>query len=214
MFAGLYSLTYLALKHNNITTVHWNAFTILRNLEIINLDNNPTFPLDAITPVRSLERVSISYYNANYLTPEPFQQLENLTFIELNYIQFSCDCSTQWISRLEIFGIATSIVGSECLNDELRQVDDPTLYTQCPDNNYPCFNHSISCQVGERRVDSGNYCSCLCQNRNTNIFTECSEINSCAVPNICEQVCIRTSDSFECECRTGYKKYNSLRAQI
>ena len=210
-FEGLYSLTYLSLRHNNITTVHRNAFTALSNLKILNLNNNPSFPLDAITPVRSLERVSISYYNAKYLTPEPFQQLENLTFIELNYIQFSCNCSTQWISKLRGFGIGISKVGSDCYNDDLVfiEVDDPILYTECPNNNYPCFNHSTHCRVEERRVDSGDSCSCLCQNRNTTEYTKCSEINSCAVPNICDQRCINRIDSFVCECWRGYERLNA-----
>ena len=207
VFEGLDSLTLLALRHNNITTVHRNVFTRLRNLEILNLDNNPTFPLNTITPARSLEKVSISHYKASHLTPQIFQQFENLTFIGLNHIQFSCDCSTQWISMLEGFGIGISKVGSECPGGESREVDDPTLYTECPNNSYPCFNSSISCQ-GWRGASGGN-CRCLCQRENTTVYTECEDLNACLPSNICEQICIDTPDSFECGCWPGYNKYNS-----
>ncbi|KAI6657735.1 hypothetical protein LOD99_479 [Oopsacas minuta] len=193
-FDGLQSLTYLGLSSNTITKVYITALTGLTNLKILDLANNPTFPLDSITPVWSLERVIISHYNATYLRPHPFQQLPNLAIIELDYIQFPCDCSNQWISQLHVYEIGITKIGSYCLNQE-KQVDDTTLYTVCGNNTYTCFNHSQSCPaVEDWRVDYRDKCFC-CQ------------VNTSAIYSIdtgdCHQLCNNIEGSYYCSCMDG-----------
>ena len=111
-FEGLSSLTYLRLDNNNISTASDKAFSGLTRIRYIDLDRNPTSPFNTVAPLKSLEHVYIWYYNPEYLTPEPFQQLPELTLIQIYYVQFKCDCSKQWLSRLSNFGIAINIVGS------------------------------------------------------------------------------------------------------
>ena len=198
-FNGLRSVTYLGLASNRITIVNGNSLTKLKNLKILDLSDNPTFPLDSIASVWSLEKVILSYYNATYLLPYLFQQLMNLTNIGLDYIRFPCDCSNQWISKLHSYGISLTKIGSVCLNKE-GSVDDTSLYSECDFNSYPCFNHSQTCQTPEaRRVDSGDNCLCCVKNNFTDEGYQCSCIEGyrqSKTPNTCEENTNRKNSEF------------------
>ena len=193
-FDGLRIVMYLGLASNRITSVKGNSLTKLKNLKIIDLADNPTFPLDSIAQVRSLEKIILSHYNATYLVPYPFQQLMNLTNIGLDHIHFPCDCSNQWISKLHLYGIGLTKIGSVCLSKE-GSVDDTSLYSDCGINEYPCFNHSQTCRTpGARRVDSGGSCLCCVANTSANLTDrgyQCSCMEgfrySKLIPSACEE---------------------------
>ena len=218
-FEGLSSLTFLRLDNNNISTASDKAFSGLTRIRYIDLDRNPTFPLNTIAPLKSLVQVYIWYYNPEYLTPEPFQQLPELTLIEMYYIQFNCDCSKQWLSRLSNFGTSITITGSTCTEPPEFASGNPTdasIYTNCPSRSYPCFNHSIACS-GEDwiRVDSGNTCNCTCKTgyRYSPELDSCSDANECQNDTMCEQTCVNTVGSYICGCMGGYLLKNGTYCQ-
>ncbi|KAI6648057.1 Fibrillin-2-like [Oopsacas minuta] len=214
-FEGLEDLMRISFAHNDITTVGEYTFIGLDNVQFINLNYNPSFPLNTITLMKRIEVILLFHYNPSLLSPEIFQQFPKLRYLVLHFITFNCTCETEWISQLEAFGIY-GIVDEyfECIQHPGFLADDPSLYVNCSNPSYQCFNHSIVCPGNNTwyRVDTEDSCNCTYPPErafyNDSSFV-CSDIDECEDSSItCQGNCTNTLGSYRCDCREGFTNLN------
>ena len=105
-----------------------------------------------------------------------------------------CECEDQWISKLQLFGITTTLI-SACGSDGSKAVDDPGTCSSCQNMSYQCFNNSIVCPGDSwYRVDSVDGCNCAYQVELSLYDLICSDIDECQNSSICLGTCINTPD--------------------
>ncbi|KAI6659213.1 EGF-like domain-containing protein [Oopsacas minuta] len=214
-FEGLEGLTRISFAQNDITTVGEYTFIGLDNVEFINLNYNPSFPLNTITLMKRIEVILLFQYNRSLLSPEIFQQFPKLRYLVLHFITFNCTCETEWISQLEAFGIY-GIVDEyfECIQYPGFLADDPSIYVNCSNPSYQCFNHSIVCPGNNTwyRVDTEDGCNCTYPPERAfydDSSFVCSDIDECEDSSItCQGNCTNTIGSYTCDCREGYINLN------
>ncbi|KAI6653876.1 Fibulin 1, partial [Oopsacas minuta] len=215
-FLGLLNLEYLYLSGNDITKVGKHTFIGLESLENIYLSNNPSFPLSTLTLAKSIARIDIRYYNPALLNPENFQQFPILSYINMRDISFDCTCELEWISILQNeYSIQLELdPSSYCSGNPSLQVDDPSLYVNCSNPSYQCFNHLIVCPGDNTwyRVDTEDGCNCTYPPKrafyNDSSFV-CSDIDECEDSSICKNGnCTNIIGSYTCDCNEGYINLN------
>ena len=133
----------ISLVRNKLSNVSDDIFEGLNVLTIIYISINPEFPLNALMSAKYLESVYISKNGFQTLDPFVFQQLNSLTYINLNDA-FICDCRLQWTSLLTQYG--KSISGVTCSEPPSLQgtpVSSEENYVNCSQTQvYQCFNLS------------------------------------------------------------------------
>ncbi|KAI6658949.1 G-protein coupled receptor [Oopsacas minuta] len=214
-FLGLLNLEQLDLSGNDITKVGKYAFIGLESLQIIRLSNNPSFLLSTLTVAKSITRIYIKNYNPALLNPGIFQQFPKLSLINMRGISVDCTCEMEWISILKNeYSIRISLDSSSCSGNPSLQVDDPSLYVNCSNPSYQCFNHSIVCPGNNTwyRADTEDGCNCTYPPErafyNDSSFV-CSDIDECEDSSItCQGNCTNTIGSYTCDCRDGFINLN------
>ncbi|KAI6648058.1 hypothetical protein LOD99_8260 [Oopsacas minuta] len=216
-FDDLYNLYSINLAGNNITKVGEYTFIGVDILQRAYLDDNPSFPLSALTLANTIVKLDVDHYNPALLKPEIFQQFLYLSYLSLKYISFNCTCETEWISTLCGHKISVNLDSfNYCPGNPGIQVDDPNLYVNCNNTNpsYQCFDHSIVCPGDNTwyRVDTEDSCNCTYPPErafyNDSSFV-CSDIDECEDSSICENSnCMNIIGSYTCDCNEGYFNLN------
>ena len=203
----LLELKQLHLVGNEVNTVSNYVFKSLTQLSLLDLNDNPGFPLETLKHAKSVERLYLQYNNYPALDPFVFQQLKRLTFLSLDN-QFICDCRLQWISLIKLHGI--TIDGGYCLEPFEALGDIITskqLYTNCTQTqSYHCFNETTVCDSNEVCINTEYSYSCECDRGYTSSnLGQCNDINECIEVTNCQHFCENTDGSFQCGCKEGYK---------
>ena len=205
-FKGLTNLRYLRLEDCELRSVSYDVFKDLTRLVILNLNENPDFPLPAILKLQSLQKLYINFNNYQTIEPYVFQQMNKLTAIYMDN-PFTCDCSLQWASVVSQFGI--HIAGSYCLDpvDKFGQlITKDDLYSNCTQfESYKCFDSSVICENHEvcHNTEDSYYCGCPTGYK-FNSIGNCSDIDECVDISSCQHSCVNTEGTFNCACNEGY----------
>ncbi|KAI6658463.1 latent-transforming growth factor beta-binding protein 2 [Oopsacas minuta] len=215
IFDGLHELEKIYLSNNDITTVGEYTFIDLDALEDVRLRLNPSFPLSTLTLAKSIENIHLDNYNPALLSPEIFEQFPQLSYLSFEYIAFDCTCETEWIYILEdVYNVEIELDSYNfCPGNPDLQVKDPSLYVNCANPNYQCFDHSIVCQgYNWYRVDTETGCNCTYPPEralyNNSSFV-CSDIDECEDSSItCQGNCTNTLGSYTCDCDEGFVNLN------
>ncbi|KAI6659212.1 hypothetical protein LOD99_14885 [Oopsacas minuta] len=215
-FLGLLNLEFLDLSGNDITKVGKYTFIGLESLETIRLNNNPSFLLSTLTVAKRIRDLDIENYNPALLNPEIFQQLPRLSDLKMREISFDCTCEMEWMSKIENeYRIRIELdPSSYCSGNSSLQVDDPSIYVNCSNPSYQCFNHSIVCPGNNTwyRVDTEDGCNCTYPPERAfydDSSFVCSDIDECEDSSIiCQGNCTNTIGSYTCDCREGYINLN------
>ena len=208
-FDGLENTVEIDLSGNNISLVHPYAFIGLSKVDCLILDKNPNMQLTPITRMKEISELDLSGINPENISPEIIQQLPKLSVLIMSYINFNCTCDTQWISKLSDFGISFYLTGSTCIEEASRQASDSTLYDNCENRSFQCFNKSIEC-VGENwnRVDTVDGCECIYPEESYTVSEICNEVDECEDSSICQGNCTNTIGSYKCDCLEGFYNVN------
>ena len=205
-FEGLSNVNNIFLQDNDITSVDPNAFLGLEKASLLSLANNPDATLDPITSMKNLVYIDLSENNPQSISPGILQQLPKLKKIRIQHTRFNCSCDLEWISKLNSFDIIVGFGVSSCIHDSSQQVDDATLYANCSNLSYQCFNKSIECK-GDHwwKVDNNNSCDCIYPDVTYNSSVICSDIDECESLNgNCSHNCTNIPGSYYCSCLPGY----------
>ena len=203
------TLYYLWLIGNNISQVDDLAFDSLV-LNTLYLDSNPSFPLQTLVNITSLQSLTLANNGYTYLSPGLFYNLDFQAF-NLKDNPFNCTCDLQWTNIAQIF---LSFVGAICYTPvEFRglAITNSTPYANCvQSSSYQCFNHSILCMGSSQCTNTVTSAFCSCAHIGANygysqIARDCIIlIDECAEGNSCDQICADTLHSYKCSCTEGY----------
>ena len=204
-FEGLGKLATIVLDGNNISTVGPNTFLGLNNVIQLFLNQNPNFPLSSLIPMKNLQILFLNGYNTKYLERQVIEQFPKLMYLYLLQTSINCSCEQQWVTQLEHFGIYVFKNNQGCLGEASRQASNSTLYTNCENRSFQCFNKSIEC-VGENwtRVDTVDGCECIYPEESYTVSEICNEVDECEDSSICQGNCTNTIGSYKCDCLEGF----------
>ena len=173
----------------------------------MSLANNPYITLDPITSMKNIKFIDLSENNPQSISPGILQQFPKLKKIGIQHTRFNCSCDLEWISKLNSFDIIVGFGGSSCIHDSSQRVDDATLYANCSNLSYQCFNKSIECK-GDHwwKVDNNNSCDCIYPDVTYNSSVISSDIDECESLNgNCSHNCTNIPGSYYCSCLPGYE---------
>ena len=203
----LSSLERLYLYDNEIQNVSDNVFEGLTDLTYLFLNNNPGFPSNALIQAKSVIHLFLQSNGYHTLDPYAFQQMDSLQYLYL-LDSFVCDCSLQWTSLVEQYGL--SIQSAQCSESEdhfPRSITDQFLYTNCSQTeSFRCFDKSIACPDNQVCHNTETSYSCGCpRGYEFNSSGQCKDVNECDEMTDCEQLCQNTEGSFHCTCEEAYE---------
>ena len=111
IFSGYTNLVYLYLYSNRIAQLDCGAFTGMSNLKYLHLSSNPIQNI-CFTAFKGLESLAGLYLQSTSLTSissRMFEYLPSLEYIDLYRTPLHCNCSLQWLSRVQhnfgLFGL-------------------------------------------------------------------------------------------------------------
>ena len=207
-FKDLISLSFLDLDGNGISIASPDAFNGLSKLIHLSLSGNPLFPLGSIYRLTKLVRLQLNYNSYRTLSPDPFEQLNNLRYIYADNPYF-CDCNLRWTSVVAQYGI--QFISATCLEPSKAYnslITNEKLYTNCTiDRSYNCFNKSNTCPTDFVCKDLVTRTACTCTDGFVLLSSgKCVDEDECDPANTyCEQYCNNTVGSYECYCDIGYQ---------
>ena len=206
-FKDLKSLSYLDLDGNGISVASPDAFNGLSKLLYLSLSGNPLFPLESIYRLTKLVRLQLNYNSYRTLSPDHFEQLNNLRYIHADN-PFFCDCSLRWTSVVAQYGL--QFISATCLEPSKAyrsSITKENLYTNCTsDHTFNCFNRSNSCPSDFMCKDLGTSIACICADGFILLPSgKCVDEDECDKNTNCEHYCNNTIGSFECYCDSGYQ---------
>ena len=172
IFSGYTNLVYLHLYGNRIAQLDCGAFTGLNNLKYLYLSSNPIQNI-CFTAFKGLESLAGLYLQSTSLTSissRMFEYLPSLEYIDLYRTPLHCNCSLQWLSRVQhnfgLFGLL-AMRNARCSSPSehnSKLASDLSIYKECTrDLSYQCFNRSISCPSGTSCRDTLDTYICVCQ---------------------------------------------------
>ncbi|KAI6647608.1 Reticulon-4 receptor-like 2 [Oopsacas minuta] len=207
VFSDLNSLEDLNLEGNDIKTASVKAFDGLENVTTVDLSKNPTFSLENILAFKSVKKLYLNNNGYTFLGPEILQQLTNLEILYLDN-PFNCNCKMQWAAFVSQYGV--TINGALCENPILGiglPITSFELYSECDNEQFSCFNKSISCPDDKLCQNTVDGSECICpEGYMENAKGNCEDRNECIIDNGgCMQTCMNTVGGYECLCKDGYK---------
>ena len=107
IFSGYTNLEYLLLYSNRIAQLECGAFTGLSNLKYLYLSSNPiqNICFTAFKGLESLAGLNLRSASLTYISSRMFEYLLSLRYIEIYGTPLHCNCSLQWLSRVNITSV-------------------------------------------------------------------------------------------------------------
>ena len=181
IFSGYTNLVHLLLYSNSLAQLECGAFTGLSNLKNLDLGSNPIQDIcfTAFKGLESLIELFLDSTSPTSLSSRMFEYLPSLRYIWLFSTPLHCDCSLQWLSRVQhnfgltidsnfsLLGYNFSLYDASCASPSEhinKSATDLSIYRDCTrDLSYHCFNRSISCPSGTCCQDTLDTYLCVCQ---------------------------------------------------
>ena len=203
----LSSLGYLYLFENELLSVSDNIFGGLTDLSLLDLDNNPGFPLNALIQAKSVISLYLRYNGYHTLDPYVFQQMDSLKYLYLSD-PFACDCKLQWASLVEQYELYIRF--PVCLDSSgqfSRSITNQSLYTDCSQTeSFQCFSKSITCPSFQVCLNTETSYSCGCPRGYVLPNSgQCIDTDECNEATNCQHTCVNTDGSYYCACDEGYE---------
>ena len=204
------SLKQFYLNDNKIQVISENVFESLTDLTYLYLDNSPGFPLNALIQAKSVIYLFLRYNGYHTLDPYVFQQMNSLIVLYISD-PFVCDCSLQWTSLVEQYGVyIQSAVCSETFDLFTRLITSQVLYINCSQTeSFQCFNKSITCPDNQvcHNMENSHLCGCP-RGYALRSSGHCNDIDECNEATNCQHTCQNTEGSYHCTCEEGYELAN------
>ena len=162
---SLHGLTFLSFFNNRITSIP--AISNYHNLVRLSLESNRITRIENkwFNNGTALVRLHIENNPISHLSSRAFEYLPNLNVIHLYGLPLHCDCSLQWLSKVNL-----NIISSRCATPPQhsgKRATDPSIYVDCTQElSYQCFDRSNSCPTGGYCQDTLDSYTCVCEEEN------------------------------------------------
>ena len=120
------AIQYIDLSHNKLTIIEHDLFKFNTKLVDINLSNNNIkhFNLN-LNSLKSLTRLDIHSNNMSTLQEYVFSSyFNNITFLDITHNNIACDCSTNWIRKLNSIIIIIRMYSMSSCRADIHKYDN------------------------------------------------------------------------------------------
>ena len=216
---GLYGLTYITFRNNNIKSFSADTFNNYTQLETLNMGYNSIsiinrfysenlkdlyldynqithVPEDVFRDTPLLTNIRLNSNDITRLSSRTFEHLDQIKYIYIHNNPLLCDCGLRWLYNVsQEYGI--QLQDPRCATPPQHEgisALNSSLYTNCSEEqSYQCFDRTISCPVGSYCQDTRDSYKCVCEGEGiafSRTLNQCVDYEAVIGSKTCFQRCL------------------------